>query len=138
MDAAPKSTKWVPGQSGNPRGRKPGTGKVAKVRDAIGKAMPDILAAMVRRAKDGDPQAARLLMERTIPALKPLELPVTVAIPEAGGLVERAESILLATARGEIAPSQGAALLTALQGVARLVEIEELEQRIAALEETTR
>jgi hypothetical protein len=110
---------------------------VAKVREAIGKAMPDILAALVKRAKEGDPQAARLLLERTVPALRPLELPVTVAIPEAGGLVERAEAILLATARGEIAPSQGAALLTALQGVARLVELEELEQRIAALEAAT-
>jgi hypothetical protein len=111
---------------------------VAKVREAIAEAMPDILAALVKRAKEGDPQAARLLLERAIPALKPIELPfpVPVSVPDTGGLVDRAEAILAATTRGDIAPGQAADLLAALGGIARLREIEDLEERIKALEET--
>ena len=34
---------WKTGQSGNPAGRKPGTGEVAKIRAAIAKQVPAII-----------------------------------------------------------------------------------------------
>jgi hypothetical protein len=41
---------------------------VAKLREAVADALPDVLDAMVRAARAGDVGAARLLMERTLPA----------------------------------------------------------------------
>jgi hypothetical protein len=34
---------WKPGQSGNPKGRKPGTGEVTKLRNSIAEHIPSII-----------------------------------------------------------------------------------------------
>ena len=65
--------RWKPGESGNPKGRAPGTGEVAAIRAAIADRVPELLAAMMTRALDGDTGAARLLLERAIAPLKGIE-----------------------------------------------------------------
>jgi hypothetical protein len=40
--------------------------------------VPEIVAAMVEAAKGGDTAAAKLILERTVPALRAEELPVTL------------------------------------------------------------
>ena len=62
--------RWKAGESGNPAGRKPGTGEVARLRAAIADRVPELLAAMMTRALEGDVGAARLLLERAIAPLK--------------------------------------------------------------------
>lgn len=62
--------RWKAGESGNPAGRPPGVGEVSKLRAAIDERVPDLLAAMMTRALDGDAGAARLLLERAIAPLK--------------------------------------------------------------------
>ena len=129
----PAAGKWAPGQSGNPRGRRPGTGKVAELREAIAGHVPDIVARLVEQAKGGDTQAARLLLERVVPPLRTAEAPAPLAL--AGStLAGQGRAVLAAVAAGELAPSQGAALLGALGTLAKLAEADELERRIAALE----
>ena len=59
----PPAAAWKPGQSGNPKGRPAGTGEVAKLRAAIADRVPELLAAMMARALDGDVGAARLLLD---------------------------------------------------------------------------
>ena len=61
-----KQGRWKLGESGNPNGRKPGTGKIAKLRESIAEHMPEIISQMVSKAKEGDAQAANLLVERVI------------------------------------------------------------------------
>ncbi|TYP74921.1 MULTISPECIES: DUF5681 domain-containing protein [Nitrosomonas] len=61
-----KQGRWKSGESGNPNGRKPGTGKIAKLRESIAEHMPEIISQMVSKAKEDDAQAARLLVERVI------------------------------------------------------------------------
>lgn len=129
--APPKA--WKPGQSGNPAGRKPGTGKVEKLRLAIGAHLPDIISAMVAQAKSGDPAAARLLLERVCPALKPAEQAITLSLPD-GTLTEQGRALLAAVGAGVLAPGQGAALLSGIGTLARVVELDELARRVAALE----
>jgi len=129
------ATSWQPGRSGNPSGRRPGTGKVAALREQINEAVPNIVKAMVERALDGDPAAARLLVERAIPALRPEERPVPVALPADAPLADQGRAILAAAAAGELAPSQAVALLSGLSAMAKLVETDELAARVAALEE---
>ena len=129
------STSWRPGVSGNPKGRTPGTGKVATLREQINEALPGIVKAMVNRALDGDPGAARLLVERVIPALRPEERPVTVHLPGDASLSDQGRALLTAVATGELAPSQASTLLAGLSTMAKLIETDELAARVAALEE---
>ena len=124
---------WKPGQSGNPAGRPPGTGEVAKLRAAIAGNVPAILKSLTDAAIAGDVQAAKVLLERTLPALKPAEQAQAVNIPE-GTLTDKGRAVLDAVAAGELAPGQGAALLTALGTLARVAEIDELTERIKRLE----
>lgn len=127
-------TSWKSGQSGNPKGRPKGAGKIAQLRETIAEAVPDILAALIAQAKAGDVAAARVLVERAIPAIKPVELPAAIALPTDATLTAQGQAIMGATAAGTLAPGQGAALLTALATVAKLVETDELLRRVAALE----
>ena len=128
-----KGGRWKPGESGNPRGKPPGTGEVAKLRAAIGERVPELLAAMMTRALDGDVGAARLLLERAIAPLKAAEQAQALSLPD-GTLTEQGRAVLAAVAAGELAPGQGAQLMTALGTLARVVEVTELEQRITKLE----
>ena len=57
-------------------------------------------------------------------------------MPEASSLTQMGESVLSAIGNGVLSPEQGAKLLQALAGQARLIEVEELESRIHALEES--
>ena len=127
------STRWKPGQSGNPAGRKPGTGQVARLRAAIADALPEILVTLVEQAKAGDVQAARLLLERALPAVKPVELPEAVPL-EGQTLTEQGQAVLRLLSAGGLAPGQAAALLGAIAGLARVAELDELARRVEALE----
>ena len=130
-----KLGRWKAGESGNPNGRRPGTGEVAKLRESIAAHLPEIITQLVAKAVEGDAQAARLLLERVLPALKPMEQPIELTLPADSGLTEQGKAIVLAVADGTLAPGQGAALLTGLGALARIKEIDELEKRITQLEE---
>jgi hypothetical protein len=88
---------------------------------------------LVEQARRGDTQAAKLLLERTLPPVKAIELPQAVAL--AGGtLTEQGRSVLRLLASGELGPGQAALLLGAIGQLARVAEIDELARRIDALE----
>ena len=124
---------WKPGQSGNPKGKPRGVGKVQKLRDAIAKDLPNILVRMTEAARSGDVGAARLLLERVIPPIKASEAPQRIDLPE-GSLTQQGRAVLAAVASGELAPGQGAALVGAIGTLARVAEIDDIERRVAALE----
>ena len=129
----PKGHSWKPGESGNPKGRPKGSGDVAKVRAAIAARIPELLAAMMQRALDGDVGAARLLLERTVAPLKATELAQPLNLP-LGTLTEQGRAVMAAVSAGELAPGQGAALVGALGALARVAEVDELAARVAELE----
>ena len=130
----PPAAAWKPGQSGNPKGRPAGTGEGAKLRAAIADRVPELLAAMMARALDGDVGAARLLLERAIAPLKAAEQSQALSLPD-GTLTDQGRAVLASVAAGELAPGQGAALLGAIGTLARVAEIDELARRIEVLEE---
>ena len=125
---------WKPGQSGNPAGRRPGTGEVARLRAAIAQAVPEILDRLVQQAREGDMQAIKLLLERTLPPLKPMALPEPLPLRATGSLAERAEAVLAAMAAGQASPDAAEAAIAGLATLARLRVIDDLERRIEALE----
>ncbi len=128
-----KAPNWKPGQSGNPKGRPKGTGEVAKLRAAIAEHVPAIIEQLKDQALDGDVQAARLLLERTVAPLKSMEPAQAMGLP-GDTLTEQGRAVLAQIAAGTLAPSQGAQLLGALSALARVVEIDELVSRVDALE----
>ena len=124
---------WKPGQSGNPKGRPPGAGEVAKLRAAIGEHVPEIINQLVASALGGDVGAARLLLERAIAPLKAAEAAQAIEL-QGDTLTQQGRAVLAAVAAGELAPGQGAQLLAAIGSMARVAEVDELAARIAALE----
>ena len=130
----PKSSNgWKAGQSGNPAGRKPGTGAVAKIRASMAEHVPALVSMLLERAMAGDIGAARLLLERTVAPLKAAEQSAPVALA-GGSLAEQGRAVVAAVASGELAPGQGAALLSSIGTLAKLIEVDELARRIDALE----
>lgn len=126
--------RWKPGESGNPRGRAPGTGEVAKIRAAIADRVPELLDRLMTQALEGDTSAARLLLERAVAPLKAAEQPQALSLPD-DTLTAQGRAVLRSVAAGELAPGQGAALLSGIGTLARVAEIDELAARVAALEE---
>jgi hypothetical protein len=126
---------FAPGTSGNPKGRPPGSGKVAELREKLAKDVPDIIKKLVEQAKAGDPSAARLILERVVPAVKPVEMPAFLDLPADGSLTDHGRAILGAAGLGDIPPGQASQLLSGLAALAKLIETDELAARIAALEE---
>lgn len=128
-------TRFKPGQSGNPSGRKPGTGALQKLRAELQGVMPEIITQLIEMARGGDLQAMKLLLDRGYAPIKATEQPVELELPEGGTLTAKAEAVLSAAAAGVLAPTQAAQLITALGTVAKIVEIDDLSTRIAKLEE---
>jgi hypothetical protein len=124
--------RWKPGESGNPAGRKPGSGDVARLRAAIAEKVPTIIEKLTASALLGDVGVARLLLERVIPPLKASEEAAPLTLPD-GTLTEQGKAVLASVASGDLAPGQGAALLTSLGTLAKLTETDELSRRIEAL-----
>ncbi len=50
---------WKPGQSGNPKGRKPGTGEVKKLRNSIAEHIPGIINKLVDATRRPDNRISR-------------------------------------------------------------------------------
>jgi len=133
MTEKKNSGRWTKGQSGNRAGRRPGSGEVAKLRASIAEVVPDLIKMLTGRALGGDVAAARLLLERTVAPLKASEEAIPITVFD-GTLSDQGRSVLLAVANGALAPGQGASLLSSLGALSRLVEADELERRIDALE----
>ena len=135
MTTTKRPGRWKAGQSGNPKGKPPGSGELQKLRAAIGHHVPEIIDQLVAAARGGDVQAARLILERVLPPIKAVEQAQALALPEHGSLTDKALAVLSAAASGELAPGQAGQLITALGSVAKIAEIDELSARITALEE---
>lgn len=110
---------FQPGQSGNPRGRKPGIVSRHSKR-------------LILQAQTGDTMAARLLLDRALPALKAVDTPAPIALGTDLGAAGKA--VLAALAAGRATPDQAGAMASVLAALSRVAETASLEQRIANLE----
>jgi hypothetical protein len=128
--------KFQPGRSGNPAGRPKGC-KDRRTEYARGLLEPHAKALMqkvVDLALEGDTTALRLCLERLVPPLRDRPQPVTVA-GLTGTLTEQGQAVLRALGSGALAPEEAARVLGALADQARIVEVDELERRVQALEQ---
>jgi len=129
---------WKPGQSGNPAGKPPGTRNRATqmVLALMEGGAEEITLAIIDAARKGDIAAARLVLERLAPPAR--ERPVALDLPDTStvaGVSQAQQAVLEAVGAGELLPTEGSTLATILESRRKAIETEELERRIAALEE---
>ncbi len=124
--------KFKPGVSGNPKGRPKDKTPATLLRKSIAEAMPEIILSMIEQAKAGDVAAAKCLLDRVCPTLKPQAQPI--CLPVNGSLAEQGGEIIRATMAGQIPPDIGSQLITALAAQSKIIEIDELTRRIEELE----
>ena len=126
------TTKFKPGQTGNPNGRPKDKTPATLLRKSIIGEMPEIINKLVELAKGGDVAAAKVLLDRCVPALKPQAMPIN--LPVNGTLAEQGGEIIRATMAGQIPPDIGSQLITALSNQGKLVEWQELTERLSRIE----
>ncbi|MEQ1544704.1 DUF5681 domain-containing protein [Methyloglobulus sp.] len=124
--------KFKEGESGNPSGRPPGLTTANKIRHEIQESLPSILKTVVKAAQSGDMAACKLILDRVCPTIKSVALPIN--LPFSGGLVDQGNAVIQATLTGQIPPDIGAQLITALSNQGKLVDLEEMSDRLARIE----
>jgi len=122
------------GTSGNPAGRPKGVkDRRVKYRELIESHAAKLIKATVAKALDGDMAALRLCLERICPPIKAKDELVHIAELK-GNLTSQGQTIITAMGAGTIAPSEAARMLQALAAQARIIEVDELDRRVSALE----
>ena len=124
--------KFKAGISGNPKGRPKDRTPATLIRKSIANDMPEIILKLVEQAKDGDTAAAKILLDRCCPVLKAQAMAIN--LPVNGSLAEQGGEIIRATMTGEIPADIGSQLITALSNQSKLIELQELTQRLDRIE----
>ena len=130
---------FEPGKSGNPAGKPKGTRNRATM---VAEQLLDGEAGALTRkaielAKDGDTIALRLCIERILPARK--DRPVSFDMPrveKVGDALTAVTAIVRAVADGDLTPAEGAELSKVIDGFTRTVELVEIDERLAKLEDS--
>lgn len=125
-----------PGISGNPAGKPPGAKNRATV---LAQALFDgeaetLTRKIIELAKAGDMQALKVCVDRLCPPMKAQAAPVQVEIPETENISVIANAFIKAAADGRLPPDVAAQLVSAVGTLAHIVEVDELKERLAALE----
>ena len=122
------------GQSGNPKGRPRGiSDKRVALRSLLDPHKEALVEKAVSLALEGDTQALKLCLERLIPPIKSVELPVHVEI-EGETLADQARSVVGLAAQGEHSVREISSLMQAIAAMAKIIDVDELERRLTALE----
>jgi hypothetical protein len=125
---------FQPGQSGNPDGRPRGIkDSRTALRELLTPHATDLVAKCVELALSGDTTALRLCLDRLIPPAKAKDDLIRLPLAD-GSLADKGQIVLSALGDGQLAPDVAMAILQAVGSQARIVEVNDLEQRIAALE----
>jgi hypothetical protein len=129
---------WVKGQSGNPKGRPVGSRcEALAALDAIGDANArEIVEKTIAAAKRGDIYARELILRRVWPPRQ--GRPVAFVLPSvssAADVVKAHADVLTAVAGGKLTTSEGTELSGLLTAHLNVSTMNDLMQRLAALEE---
>jgi hypothetical protein len=131
------STRFQPGQSGNPAGRPVGSrNKTTLVAESIiGEHLPEILAATCAKAKEGSERAQSIIISRAIAPAR--RRPVMVDLPEMvtlDDLLAAHSQVTRLFAQGELTDEEAARATALLEAHRRTIETAELARRIEAVE----
>ena len=122
-------SKFQPGQSGNLAGRprKPKNDS-GTMRNLIAEQLPSIIAVLIQQAQAGDVQAARTLLDKALPNVRPVALPSPIPqLADAESLTDKADVIIQALAQGDIGSDTAMAIMNSL-GKAREISASNAQQ----------
>ncbi len=125
---------------GNKGGPGRGEGSRNKATIMLEKLMIDdskaVIEAVIKAAKNGDMQAAKMVVDRLVPAPKGrrihLDLP---EVDSAADVLKAMTETLAAMAVGKLTPDEAATVAGVIEVKRRAVETVDLERRITAIEE---
>lgn len=123
------------GISGNPAGRRAGSGHRQKLfNNLVIPHKEQLVETAIDLALKGNEAMLRLFLERMLPA-KPKDEPIASVGSLEGALVAQGEKILMCLTAGELTISEGMALLNAISIQNKLIVTDEMIKRIEQLEE---
>jgi hypothetical protein len=126
---------FKPGQSGNPSGRKPGAGRVGKLREKLEPHAGAVIEKTVEMALGGDVACLRMLLDRLLPAIRSRDEPVKLTgLKSDMKLSAQGAAVVRALASGQLSPTEGSSIMSALGAQAKLSEAGDLAQRVEELE----
>lgn len=96
---------------------------------------PELQKRVVELALEGDPTSLKIIADRLWPRIRPQSMAVKVDADKADSLAELGDKVLSAAMSGKISTDQARDLLAAITDQARVAELTEIEQRLAALEQ---
>jgi len=132
----PRRGGFLPGVSGNPRGRPVGSrNKKNVIADELAKEGSAVARVVMDAALAGDMQAANMVLQRLSPPLRARAEKVTFELSPDAPLHQQANQVLASVAEGAIDPETGKLLIDCIQSVAGIRAVDELEARLVALEE---
>ncbi len=127
-------TKFTKGQSGNPQGRPRG---VKDKRVLFAEMLDDYKITLFDKALElalaGNEQMLKLLLDRILPA-KPKDNPLPEIGKLDGNITQQCDKVMTLIAKGIITPDEGNSLLSALTTKTKLVELNDLLNKLAELE----
>lgn len=124
-------TRFQPGNPGRPPGIRD---KRTAMRDLLVPHAPELIAKAVEMAKGGDAGALRICLDRLIPPAKAKDDPVSLP-GLTDSLAENSREVIRALAKGDLTPEEAGTVLQALASQVRIIEADEIERRLAALEQ---
>ena len=129
-----------PFQPGNKFGRGRPPGRRNKVATALRETLDRFAEPLMRKcalmALEGNTTALRLFLERVIPARRQRVLQFKLpAIKTIADLAAASEAVVRGVASGQLTPGEGQAFSEMLDGRRSMLETEQLDKRIRALEE---
>ncbi|MBK1671956.1 hypothetical protein CKO35_01325 [Ectothiorhodospira shaposhnikovii] len=89
---------------------------------------------MIDQALEGDSHAASLILARVMPALRAQAEKVEFDFDAKATATEQAEAVLQAIADGLVSPDVGKQIIEAIGSLSSIRQIDELEERLSALE----
>ncbi len=125
------------GKSGNPSGRPKGSKNqatllaIAAMEGEIG----EIVRRIIEAAKMGDMAAARLVIDKLIPAAK--DRPISINLPriiDVAACTDAQAKIMTAVASGDLLANEGETLAGLVEHQRRAIESSEIMKRLEALE----
>ncbi|MBB3230958.1 DUF5681 domain-containing protein [Halomonas stenophila] len=127
---------WHKGmKSPNPKGRPKGiVDKRHKVTQALLNDAQEIATVVIEKAKEGDLQAASLILARVMPTLAAQAEKVQFNLDTSAPLAQQVEQVLAATAEGEIAPDNAKRIIEVIGALGAIRQMDDIEARLKALE----
>ena len=118
------------GASGNPAGRPRGSvnKNLRMLRDAAEAILPDL----IDRAKSGDMEAQKLILDRGIPRLRAVSMPEALPLP-GGTLTNQAKALVALIAQGNLSTTVAAEIAGIITASARVEEVDQLRDELKAL-----